>query len=108
MEALRHFVEQFRDVSFVCRVDLFPIDHHARRFRALQVAQQHCEEMFLPFGRPMCEILDRFGLPSVTDLVGQERHQRQPLRGCELGMRMSASICKFPSPSASANHSGQT
>ena len=98
MEARRHFVKQFRDVGFVCRVDLFPIDHHARRFRALQVAQQHREEMFLPFGRPMCEILDRFGLPSITDLVGQERHQRQPLGGGELGDANVGIDLQIPQP----------
>ncbi len=98
VEALRHFVKQFRDVGFVCRVDLFPIDHHARRFRALQMAQQHCEEMFLPFGRPMCEILDRFGLPGITDLVGQERHQRQPLGGGELGDANVGIDLQIPQP----------
>ncbi len=40
--------------------------------------------MFLPFGRSMREILNRFGLPDVPDLVSQERHQRQSLGRGEL------------------------
>ena len=57
-----------------------------------------CKEMFLPFGRPMCEILDRFGLPSVTDLVGQERHQRQPPGGGELGDANIGIDLQIPQP----------
>ncbi len=34
------------------------------------------EKLVLPFGRSVREILDRFGLPGVAELIGQERHER--------------------------------
>ena len=77
-----------------------------RRFRVVQMRRDILEELFLPFGRPMREILDRFGLPGVPDRFVRSGISAIPLAAASLGMRISASICKSPSPSASAIHSG--
>ena len=67
MERVGKFVDEPSDVLLVGRIDLLPIDHHARRFCIAQNRQHVADESFLPILRTVRQILDRFRLPRVAD-----------------------------------------
>ena len=100
VERVGETIKKRGDILFVDGIDLLPIDYDASRFRIVQNDQHLLDKTVLRFGRAVREIFHRFGLPCVTDEVGEQRQQRDPFARREfwkatirIDLQIARSIC---------------